>query len=306
MIIYQYIPKEKGLEAIKNKSTLLKKPIEFNDPFDCHFYISEREKEKTFKLFVNYCFFKELYDLFFVKRIVPNKCIALANVAKGNIALLAKKLKKTKTYYFQPDVDMYMKLGEMYTGKRIEDFRPLFDAEVEKILKQARKSILVSCFSLDYKSILMWSHYSDKHKGICIEYDINDEENFKNVIYKKKEPCFQLTRIMKIILGHDFIGEEIHSDIDLYGFALKPILAKYTDWKYEKEVRCAFSAKSTDERIWADGDKIFLRMPKPRKVYIGCKADEDYIRDIKKVVGDIPVQRMRIVDGKYAVEEDSL
>ena len=216
MIIYQYIPKEKGLEAIKNKSTLLKKPIEFNDPFDCHFYISEREKEKAFKLFVNYCFFKELYDLFFVKKIVPNKFIALANVAKGNIALLTKKIKKTKTYYFQPDIDMYMKLGEMCAGKRINEFRLIFDAKIKEILEQVRQSALVSCFSLNHKSILMWSHYSSHHSGICVEYEIDDKENFKHVTYKKKEPCFQLTRVMKMVLGHDFVGEEIKADIDLH------------------------------------------------------------------------------------------
>lgn len=306
MIVYQYIPKDKGLLALKNGSTLLKTPIEFNDPFDCHFYISKKEEQKAFKLFVNYCFFKILHKSFFIDKIEPNKRVALAKVVKRNIAFLEKKLKKTKTYYFQPDINAYMKLGEMITGKKTSEFKQLFDTKVKGILEQIRKSMLISCFGLDYKSTLMWSHYSGHHTGICIEYEINDNEHFKSVVYKKKEPCFQLTRIMRTVLGHDFIGEEIKANVDLYGFVLKPLLTKFTDWKYEKEVRCIFTTKFTDERVWSDGDKVLLRMPKPRRIYVGCKADEDYIRDIKKVVGDIPVQRMKIVDGKYAVEEDSL
>jgi Protein of unknown function (DUF2971) len=30
----------------------------------------------------------------------------------------------------------------------------------------------ITCFSTDHKSHLMWSHYANHHKGVCIEYDI--------------------------------------------------------------------------------------------------------------------------------------
>ncbi len=38
----------------------------------------------------------------------------------------------------------------------------------------ARASIGVICFSSNYDNILMWSHYANNHKGICIEFDLND------------------------------------------------------------------------------------------------------------------------------------
>ena len=41
------------------------------------------------------------------------------------------------------------------------------------------KNIRIACFSTTPLNMLMYSHYTDKHKGICIEYDFTnfDEKN---------------------------------------------------------------------------------------------------------------------------------
>lgn len=47
--------------------------------------------------------------------------------------------------------------------------------EIDKIVKELldgiQKNSLIACFTETYKSMLMWSYYTDNHKGICIEYD---------------------------------------------------------------------------------------------------------------------------------------
>ena len=63
----------------------------------------------------------------------------------------------------------------------IRDYRPDFD--------KLREYLLVSCFSEDYKSILMWSHYAKDHTGFCVQY------NFKSLGHNS-----HLTRILYPIL----------------------------------------------------------------------------------------------------------
>lgn len=58
------------------------------------------------------------------------------------------------------------------------------------ILEQFRNPTLtadkgITCFSETNDNILMWSHYSNKHEGICLGFDI-DEKTCKNLLIKIK------------------------------------------------------------------------------------------------------------------------
>ena len=76
-------------------------------------------------------------------------------------------------------------------------------------------------------NVLMWSHYADKHTGMCIEYsfspsfarttDSSRVFRFRNVIYRPDKDKVSLN-----------IGT-INTDLSL--------LTKHTAWRYEKEVR---------------------------------------------------------------------
>jgi len=51
---------------------------------------------------------------------------------------------------------------------------------VKSMKEDYEEKIGVCCFSLDPKSILMWSHYSDNHKGVCLKFDrLKDMECFR-------------------------------------------------------------------------------------------------------------------------------
>jgi Protein of unknown function (DUF2971) len=57
--------------------------------------------------------------------------------------------------------------------KRIMD--TVYDSQDERMIaeltKATRDALRVGCFSERRDSILMWSHYADHHRGICIEYE---------------------------------------------------------------------------------------------------------------------------------------
>ncbi|MGV8093468.1 MAG: DUF2971 domain-containing protein [Mangrovibacterium sp.] len=88
----------------------------------------------------------------------------------------------------------------------------------------------IACFSETKDEILMWSHYADHHKGICLEYEAAKlPENVftlcKPVIYCKKYPKLDFSK---------FLQPGIKNTTD---FIDRMILTKSEAWKYEKEWR---------------------------------------------------------------------
>lgn len=302
MKIYKYLSKDGAIESLKTNSVLLKCPVDYNDPFDCLFYVDEKEKKRAYKLFINYYLFKEMYKLFYIEKKEPVNYKTYAKILKANIGQIAKNLEKTKRYTYQADIGMYQKLASMMVKTNLDEMQNKFDEMIEDVLPHVRETALVSCFGLDNKSVLMWSHYGEKHEGACFEYEVPDNDVYKEIKYNKKLPIFKLVKLMQVILGHDFVNEKIDTNNDLYSFALEPLLTKSNDWKYEKEARCVFSKSEINERIFTKDDKILLRMPKPTKIYLGCKAPESFVDELKGYSGEIPIDYMKIAVSNYKVE----
>lgn len=83
-----------------------------------------------------------------------------------------------------------------------------------------------SCFTESNTEILMWSHYANGHKGMCLEFDTSYEPFNRafNVNYSNEFPSVS---IVKLLMDS--------REISLTEETLKPLLTKYTAWKYEKE-----------------------------------------------------------------------
>lgn len=93
-------------------------------------------------------------------------------------------------------------------------------ALLDKATKQGIDMYGVCCFSRAYDSILMWSHYADYNRGICFRFDLDKIKInglFENVIYVRNKPIYDYNA-----------PNEDKSKWFLY---------KYSDWKYEKEIR---------------------------------------------------------------------
>ena len=93
--------------------------------------------------------------------------------------------------------------------------------------------IKVACLTTHNDNTLMWSHYADKHKGICIEYDISQLQNNNNFILKKID--YNLSMLLfdlknEILLDNN---KSIKSIIDLF-------TVKSKEWEYEDEYRILF------------------------------------------------------------------
>ena len=133
---------------------------------------------------------------------------------------------------------------------------------VEDILeriKDAKSKLKICSMSgeVAFSSPLMWAHYADSFKGVCLEFEIDESEvEVKEIIY---EGDSVLT-----------LREDVTSITEEEAKIL--LCKKYPDWKYEEEYRIF----SRDEHV-EDGVEL-------KKIYLGERISETNKELIKKIV----------------------
>ncbi len=119
--------------------------------------------------------------------------------------------------------DAGMEWDEEGVGSLVRSAIPLYEED----LIYLRHLFKISCFSESPCSNLMWGHYGGRHRGFCLEYDVEKlVSKFKvvlPVIYTEKP--FQAWRLIDKRGISDPFSEII------------PCLYKSSDWSYEQEWR---------------------------------------------------------------------
>ena len=112
----------------------------------------------------------------------------------------------------------------------------------DNLINDAKERFLnrigVCCFSKTNENPLLWAHYSDKHKGVCLVFDTSRSPDFFSRTYSIKYRS-NYPRI-------NFIQDRSRFD--------ELILTKSIDWIYEQEVRVM---KDTGGQLY-DFDKTSL------------------------------------------------
>ena len=159
----------------------------------------------------------------------------------------------------------------------------------------------ITCFSKIPDSILMWSHYGNKHTGFCVEYNFEKCKNLDAlvnllpVLYSVERPSlpmglFDFSNPQEIKLNNvmDYIPELIML-----------LLSKSNEWSYEEEWRIV-----SPQNQLIDGHLSDLHIPS--HIYLGAnisKENECIVRDVaKKLI--IPISKYRISADKYQLEID--
>ncbi|MBQ9266470.1 MAG: DUF2971 domain-containing protein [Bacilli bacterium] len=301
MIIYKYLNENGALKTIKNGCVLLRHPIEYNDPLDSIVYCSQKIHDNTFKLIKNYALFTHLKSLF--DNNVKDPITRIPGL-KMQINSIDKSIKKDGLYTYMPSIEFFIKQKKEPLRSFIESNKKNYKKQIDKVFKDIKHKVLISCFSLDPYNFLMWSHYADKHKGVCLEYEIDDNDKvFKKVKYYKQIPDFDLYKYEELDLARAYnnASNEIFSKIEdvLY----KPFISKGLCWKYEKEIRIIVSDDERMKSLYSDNKgNYFYKMPKIKRIFVGCEASESLINELKEVAGDIPFTKMKLKNGEYDLE----
>jgi hypothetical protein len=83
------------------------------------------------------------------------------------------------------------------------------------------------CFSAAWNNPMIWAHYSDKHRGLCLGFEIPSEvENART------------QKVEYIPAPLPFPGDFLHLDTqEQLAIVNKMIYTKYDSWQYEQEIR---------------------------------------------------------------------
>jgi hypothetical protein len=118
----------------------------------------------------------------------------------------------------------------------------------------------IFCASKSFSNILLWSHYADMHRGICIGFDLIN----KSLKYKEKEYDF-----IKVKYGNNFIFKN-----DNEKSIANSLLCKTLDWKYENEYRLILDNKI----IINDKKNIDIELSYIKEIIFGVLTPIKYIQ----------------------------
>lgn len=171
-------------------------------------------------------------------------------------------------------------------------------------IKSVGDIVYMKCFSTDYKSNLMWSHYADNNKGICVEYDIGllEQNNsiFKNIypiIYCQKRPFeISIKEIAEIVESQKWLNYDIQNkgiaDYNKLFQVLSLFLFKGEEWEYEKEWRVIYTKAEIYSGNYADVLNPTVDFDCATGIYLGYRMDQEIKEGIMEIVDRINNKRI--------------
>ena len=161
----------------------------------------------------------------------------------------------SRVYHFAPEkwalCDIHKQRLKVATFDKMNDPFELLgihlgDKDIRQKYRQWRKCIAdkwgVLCFSRDWRNPLLWSHYADSHKGICLGFDVP-------------------THLLRAVKYQQY---RLPSKHWTGNNEITPLMwTKFTRWKYEKEQRWFVKLQDClSERelyFWPFGEELSLR-----------------------------------------------
>lgn len=180
------------------------------------------------------------------------------------------------------------------------------------------RTVMSSCFSGirpdTPKSLLLWSHYADSHKGLCIGLrDCSSTEiavlKF-NVAGSCSDPSSSFAEglfpVYKVIYSESGIAEWRPFEDDIRVF-INAHRNKAQCWEYEDEYRLIIPrAKFRSQILHFDPHSLV-------EVYLGCRIDSNYRNRVRRVLkvywdGGIEVKLFQMIrsEKRFALEKAEL
>ena len=184
--------------------------------------------------------------------------------------------------------DVYMVparvMNDVFEGAAFSSKEPRANDDEEEI-ERIQNGVYIKSFSYAKNNNLMWSHYGDAHKGICIGYD------FSNASAEVKSHLFPV-QYSNTRFSHD----------NLEGVAAHPFLylRKSSCWRYEKEWRLLYTKSELEDIQQIKLDCI-------SEVQFGLRTPPDAIKQVADMIQEMnwnrPNRKIRMYQTEY--KEDS-
>lgn len=166
--------------------------------------------------------------------------------------------KKVRGFFTKDSAEEFLKNSDVKTAADL-----IYKMDGPKLRDNAKKfsdSIFVSCFSepSNLKSLRMWGHYANSHKGFCLKYDLRE-------IYK-----LWPGQVLPVLYSNTYLLSEPRIDErSLREFELTYAFTKAYEWKYENEWRLFVI-----NRECAGEAGFLVPFVIPKSIFLGCKIED--------------------------------
>lgn len=262
---YKYKIYESSIEIIQDDIIYIPYPSQLNDPFES----------------VNKFDFTELIN---------------RNVREDYVDYLIEK------FHFQIEKEKLDKkiLRENLLEKIIPDLVEHYIKHREDLYFKDYSNYGILSLTDNYNNILMWSHYADMHKGICLKF--NTDKLIKSglfesgciVFYDDKYPTLDLL---------NFVSPVVDVEIKLL---ILLFFNKHISWKYENEYRIIkIFGHHRDPKQLIEQRKVKITSDSIEEVILGSRFPVEKIHEIKSICKEkgIPLYQMKNVTSQYNIEK---
>lgn len=224
-----------SLYEVINQEFYFSSPYEFNDPFDCkNLFSLENSSNKDWKVFFEKLFIQNRPEL--------------------------SQHERTKL------INEILKSGAQYDKQALNAQWEAWDHALSEIVKK----LGIICFSEKNNDILMWSHYSDSHRGFCLQFD---PENLAKSFY-----------VGKVKYSNKYPTLKEFANANATGMSNLMLLSKSSHWKYEKEIRLILDTENDQK---TPGNRIYKYPPEALTgVIFGLQMQEKDKETIRNILKD--------------------
>lgn len=214
----------------------------------------------------------------------PSSLLRVYHLTSATHAINSIAMRRLKVSRFSDLNDPYEAMGVMW--RRIE-----LRSRIKAIRDKWDNQLGLLCFSSNWTNPVLWSHYGDKHKGVCLGFDVPRPS--------AKEVRYRPDRIDIKVADLDRLESETEAPEEV-------LLTKFKHWEYESERRVLLNLRDCVE----EGSLYFSSFSPSlalTEVILGdlCPLDQNAVRSLSAALPAPPVVfRARLAGKSYGVVPD--
>ncbi len=235
------------IESLCRDTLYFADPAVFNDPLDCKPSVVSDSDRATLRMVLSELIKRRVASetraalAFRNAQLQGEKAKAHANLSGEQAA--QRELANIEYNATNPEFEVSKEEAECW----------LLTSEIQReILKQYDRSLC--CFSATFKNSLLWSHYADQHRGVCIGYGLArvPKPKLHKVVYGGSRSV-KTSLIARVLLENDNEAQDL-LDRDV-------LLRKAPSWRYEREWRLLGNRGVQDSSLELADVTFGLRCP---------------------------------------------
>jgi len=254
---YKYVTANTAEKILESGQFLWSAPHLFNDPFDHQ--VTYKFPFTSAEIADKLCEVQERISFGEIEpEIVQQKPLGTLSLKLRNRELQDKEKDKVLSEF---------RKGADETASLLGDYQENVNNLLIEFLSHSR----VFCVSETNENVVMWSHYSEQHRGAVIKLNCVDKVDDNLLIARPIKYAIEFPEYISLI---DWVEEQFGLKIiDYEDLAFKLAYIKHRDWSYEREWRVHIPLMPN--MPVGDGTSLFSKDPSVfGALYLGCRMPQ--------------------------------